>query len=89
MDVTSLDPAALAELRKSRPDLSAMLERDRSGSASPSLPYQSLANGLDAAQRVALTEAVHRYAPHVQVVDGPDLDTRGPTVWLGRSAGAH
>ncbi|KRE55440.1 hypothetical protein [Phycicoccus sp. Soil748] len=89
VDVSSVDPVALAELRKSRPDLSAMLERDRTGSASPRLPYQSLANGLDAAQRAALTEAVHRYAPHVQVVDGPDLDTRGPTVWLGPPAGTH
>ncbi|QGN58057.1 hypothetical protein [Nostocoides sp. HKS02] len=92
VDVSSVDPAALEELRRTRPDLAAMLQggpAGEAGSPSPRLPYQSLANGLDPAQRAALTEAVHRYAPHVQVVDGPDLDTSGPTVWVGRPAATN
>jgi hypothetical protein len=90
VDLSALDPAALAELRRTRPDVLAMLEAAGAGGAGATgnglrLPYQRLARQLAPEERAALTAAVRRYAPRVEVVDGPDIDTRGPAVWVGRT----
>lgn len=92
VDLTALDPEALAQLRRTRPDVVAMLEAASAGRTGATgnglrLPYQTLARQLGPEERAALTAAVRRYAPRVEVVDGPDIDTRGPTVWVGRTTG--
>ena len=90
VDLAALDPRALDELRRTRPDVLAMLQSARtSGTADAALrlPYQPLAKALDDGQRSELVAAVRPHAPRVEVVDGPDIDTRGPTVWVGRTTG--
>ncbi|MDR6864551.1 hypothetical protein [Phycicoccus sp. 3266] len=95
VDVSALDPRALEQPRRERPDVAALLgaAAARPAGSTPvpgataRLPYQRLAHELEARQRADLTDAVHRFAPHVQVVDGPDVDTRGPAVWVGRPTG--
>ncbi|GAB3436438.1 hypothetical protein GCM10027517_06550 [Phycicoccus ginsengisoli] len=92
VDLSALDPGAPAELRRTRPDVLAMLEAAGAGGAGatgngPRLPYQRLARQLRTEERAALTAAVRRYAPRVEVVDGPDIDTRGPSVWVGPPTG--
>lgn len=88
VDLSAVDPATLAELRREHPDVAAVLEGRGAGPASPSatrrLPYQALARPLEGVDRERLVEVLARYAPHVQLVDGPDIDTRAQTVWVGR-----
>ena len=90
VDLTGLDPATQEELRQARPflaDLASGTVPVAAGATSARLPYQVLGRDLVGDERVRLTEAVRRYAPHVQVVDGPDMDVSGPTVWVSRPTG--
>ena len=88
VDLSGVDPATLEEFRHEHPDAAAVLEGRAGGSSSPAptrqLPYQALAQPLQGVDRERLVAALARYAPQVQLVDGPDIDTRLQTVWVGR-----
>lgn len=88
VDLSAVDPATLAEFQREHPDVAAVLEGRGGASSSPTatrrLPYQALARPLEGVDRERLVGALARYAPHVQLVDGPDIDTRAQTVWVGR-----